>query len=162
MKRRLAVVSEYTRRIARSHNGCYLQHKGTSRCTQTKNLLRSSNKDTFRSPHCSENEDCCIPVVMPCSLVPIHQITPCNIPEDSSIYVMTNLDLLRGENCNKNYGKQKRLLGLSRFSLWNGSEKRSVGKDRKENAVTRLPCNCLQRESFLFMMKLLFQDSAIR
>jgi len=56
----------------------------------------------FLRPYGSEDEDCCIPVVMPCSLVPIHQTTPCNIPEDSNIYVMTNLDLLRGEDCNTN------------------------------------------------------------
>ena len=37
VKRQLADVSGYKRRTARSRNGCYRQHKGTSRCTQTSN-----------------------------------------------------------------------------------------------------------------------------
>jgi len=37
VKRQLAVVSGYTRRTAPSRNGCYRQHTGTSRCTQTSN-----------------------------------------------------------------------------------------------------------------------------
>ena len=131
VKCQLAVVSGHTRRIAWTRNLCYRQHKGTSRWTQTKNWGRSRNKDMFRGAYGSEHEACCIPVVTPCSLVPIHQTAPCNIPEDSNIYVMTSLNLLRGEDCNRNWGKQKSLLGLSRFSVQNGSKtiswKRSEG-----------------------------------
>jgi len=37
VKLQLAVVSGCTRRIDPSHNGCYRQHKGTSRCSETSN-----------------------------------------------------------------------------------------------------------------------------